>query len=272
MLVSSLVGLTVRGVYQEPPSVMAMYRGLDAVNLAVAVPALLGSLWLAGRGSLRGWILWTGTLAYTLYTYTLYVFGLGFTTTFLLHVAVLAMAVYALVLAVGSVDHQELARRFRHRIPARGAAIILGLLGLGLGGIWTYHASRFALTGTVPPDGLVVQPAAGLHLSYAADLVLIVPAYLVAAVHLWRQRPWGYLLGGTLLASGTLQQVGYLAQLAAQARAGIPGATASDPDEPPILVAYLVALTLLLAGSLAGDATRSGEGPATHGMRPRPAT
>ncbi|MBG6226282.1 disulfide bond formation protein DsbB [Arthrobacter sp. CAN_A2] len=272
VLASSLMGLTVRGVYQEAPSVVAMYRGLDAVNLAVAVPGLLGSLWLARRGSLRGWILWTGTLAYTLYTFTLYVFGLGFSTAFLLHVAILALAVYALALALAGRDREGFARRFRHRLPARAAASILGLLGLGLGGIWTYYASRFALTGTVPPDGLIVQPVAGLHLSYAADLVLIVPAYLLAAVQLWRQSPWGYLLGGTLLASGALQQLGYMAQLAFQARAGIPGATAADPNEPPIVVAYLVALALLLTGFRTRKATRPGERTAAYGLPTGPAT
>ncbi|WP_043443235.1 hypothetical protein [Arthrobacter sp. L77] len=272
MVASSLLGLTVRGLYQEPPSVVAMVRGLDAVNLAVAVPALAGSLWLAGRGSLRGRILWTGTLAYTLYTYVLFVFGLGFTATFLLHVAVLAMAIYALALALGSADREAFARRFRHRARARAAAIVLGLLGLGLGGIWTYYASRFALAGALPPEGLIVQPVSGLHLSYAADLVLIVPAYLLAAVQLWRQQPWGYLLGGTLLVSGTLQQVGYMAQLAFQSRARISGATATDPDEPPIVVAYLVALVLLLAGSRTPAAVGPGDRTAPGRLRPRPAT
>ncbi|WP_247827909.1 hypothetical protein [Arthrobacter antioxidans] len=272
MVASSLLGLTVRGLYQEPPSVVAMVRGLDAVNLAVAVPALAGSLWLAGRGSLRGRVLWTGTLAYTLYTYALFVFGLGFTATFLLHVAVLAMAIYALVLALGGADREGFARRFRHRVPVRAAAVVLGLLGLGLGGIWTYYASRFALTGAVPPAGLIVQPVSGLHLSYAADLVLMVPAYLLAAVQLWRQQPWGYLLGGTLLVSGTLQQVGYMAQLAFQSRAGIQGATAADPGEPPILAAYVVALVLLLAGSRAPAAIGSGDRTAPSRRRPRPAT
>jgi hypothetical protein len=54
-------------------------------------------------------------------------------------------------------------------------------------------------------ESLLARTADALHLSYAADLVMFGPAYL---------------LGESLLVSGRLQQAGYLAELAAQSRAG----------------------------------------------------
>lgn len=59
----------------------------DGFNLVVGLPILLGSLWLARRGSLIGLLLWPGALFYVLYTYALYVVGAPFSALFLPYVA-----------------------------------------------------------------------------------------------------------------------------------------------------------------------------------------
>ncbi|QCU78608.1 hypothetical protein E7744_10920 [Citricoccus sp. SGAir0253] len=247
---SSAAGLLLPDLYGNPASRAAMFRGLDLVTLAVAGPGLLGGWWLAERGSLRGRLLWSGTLAYILYTSVLSVFGLGSTATFLLHVAALVLSAAALVLVLRTADPDQVAARSVGRLPARIAAAVLGLLGGGLGGTWTFFAVREALTGAPPEESLLVQTPEGIQLAYAADLVLVVPSYLVAAVLLWRGLSWGHLLGGTLLVSGLLQQLGYLAELAGQARAGIPGAAGTDPQEPAVVAAYVIgAAALLVSGT-----------------------
>src|SRR3712207_9277727 len=80
------------------------------------------------------------------------------------------------------------------------------------------------------------------------DLTTLVPAYAAAAVLLWRRHPWGHVLGAVLLTSSAVVQANYLIALRAQAAAGIPGATAFDPQEPPIAAAIVGAAAALLAG------------------------
>lgn len=46
--------------------------GQDAFNLVVGVPLLLGSMWLARRGSLAGLLLWPGVLFFALYNDVIY--------------------------------------------------------------------------------------------------------------------------------------------------------------------------------------------------------
>jgi hypothetical protein len=75
-----------------------------------------------------------------------------------------------------------------------------------------------------------------------------VPAWAAAAVLLWRRRPWGAVLGAVLLTSSAVVQANYLIALRAQAAAGIPGATAFDPQEPPIAAAIVGAAVVLLRG------------------------
>src|SRR5664280_1887235 len=44
----------------------------DLFNLVVGLPILVGTLWLARRGSLIGLLLWPGALFYLAYTYVHY--------------------------------------------------------------------------------------------------------------------------------------------------------------------------------------------------------
>jgi hypothetical protein len=248
-----------------------MLRGFDLVTLAVAVPALLLGAWLAGRGSRVGQLVWLGVLAYLVYTYAFYLFGAAFNSLLLVHVAVFALSLIALVRALVAVDAGELARGFRSRTPARIIAGLLLFLAVPIGAVWVAYAVRFAITGELPPPTLVVQPPESLHLTYVLDLALIVPGYGIAAALLWRRAAWGYVSAAVALVSGVVNQLAYLSVLASQARDGIPGATAFDPLELPILAVYLLAAALLLGNLRPVREQGSGTGPAVTGRAGRPA-
>jgi hypothetical protein len=128
-------------------------------------------------------------------------------------------------------------------------AVVLGLLAVGLGGMWVYSSVRFMVTGEVPVGSALVEPDSLVHLGIALDLALLVPAYALAAVLLWRGSAAGFVLASVVLVAGTLHQVSYLMALPFQAAADIPGAVAFDPLEPVIAVLYAVAAAALLAGA-----------------------
>ncbi|HET8600550.1 MAG TPA: hypothetical protein VFL99_09500 [Segeticoccus sp.] len=242
---TSLWGLLRADLYPEPESVAAMFRGLDAVSLAVAAPTLLGAVWRSGHGSARAQLVWLAVLAYVTYTYLLYAFGLGWTTALPLHVTLVVLASVALMARLRRLDRDELARTLSGVARQRAAGVLLAVLGVGLGAMWAFYLGRYALTGQALPEAQLVQTSYGALLSAAADLVLLVPAYLVAALLLWRRSSWGHPVGAALLAAGLLQQVGYQAELFAQSASGIPGARAFDPAEPVIAALYVVGVALL---------------------------
>lgn len=262
LAVSSLAGLIVDGLYRDPDAVVAMLRGYDLAALVAAVPLLLVTLAPALRGSVRARLVAAGTLAFVLYDYAYYVFGTGFNDLFLLHVATFSTSLFALILTLTSIDVVGIAGRFRTRTPVRTVAVILGLLAASLAGLWISGALGFALNGTVPDDGnALVYPIELTHLGYVMDLALLVPTYALAAVLLWRRRPWGYLLGSMMLVAGALTQLTYVAALVFQSRADIAGAVAFDPFAPVILAAYLVGAGLLLADLRDGRGAASDVGP-----------
>ncbi len=104
---------------------------------------------------------------------------------------------------------------------------------------------RFAITGEQPGESELVLPPAAVHLGFALDLVLLVPANLIAAALLWRRHPWGYALATGLLTFGTVFQLNYVVALWFQDRAGVPGAVGWDPAEPFIIgILALAALAM----------------------------
>jgi hypothetical protein len=60
LLVSSVARLLYgsRDLYDSYPAALAGLVGQDGITLVVGIPLLLGSTWLARRGSIRGLLLW----------------------------------------------------------------------------------------------------------------------------------------------------------------------------------------------------------------------
>jgi hypothetical protein len=246
MLVASVAGLIVDGLYRDPPSTASMLRGFDLVTLVVVVPALAGALLGVRRRSPLAELVWVGLLAAVVYTYALYVFGTAFNDLFVVYIAVFSGAMFGLVLALASLDVPAVIDRLRRRAPARLISAFLALLALGLGGMWIYASLWFAGTGQLPAGSALVETDQVVHLGIALDLALLVPAYAAGCVLLWRQAAWGYVIAALVLVSGVVHQVGYLVALPFQASAGVPGAVAIDAAEPVIAVLFLTGTVLLL--------------------------
>jgi hypothetical protein len=245
-LLASLAGLLTDGVYGEPESTAEMLRGYDLVTLVLVVPALVLSQLQARRGSDRAQLIWVGMLAYLGYTYAYYLLGTPFNDLFLLHAAVFSGSLFALVLTVGALDVPGIAAQFSPRTPRRIVGAVLALLAVALGGIWIYASARFIAAGELPVGSALVESDVVVQLGLALDLTLLVPAYAVAAVLLWRRIATGYVLATVLLIAGTLHQVSYMVALFFQSTAGVPGAVAFDPFEPVIAALYLTATVAML--------------------------
>ncbi|MBD0292630.1 MAG: hypothetical protein ICV70_03520 [Jiangellaceae bacterium] len=245
-LAASLAGLLIDGIYTGAAATAEMFRGYDLVTAVVVVPSLAVASRLARRGSIRAQLVTTSLLAYLVYTYGYYLFGTGFNDLFLVHTAVFAIGVIALVLTVTDIDVVHVADHFDPRTGVRITAGILGALAVGLGGMWVYFAVDNAITGDVPGGSQLVETDTIVRLGMALDLALLVPLYVVAAVLLWRRAAWGYVLAAVALFAGLLHQLSYVVAMPFQVAADIPGAVSYDPGEPVIVLLYVVATALLL--------------------------
>lgn len=246
MVTASLMGLLVDGLYGQPASTASMLRGYDVVTLFAAAPLLVVSAVGVLRGSRKALLVWLGVLAYNVYNYAIYLFATEFNDAFLLHVVTFTCSAVALGLGLATMDVERMRSSYRPRTPVRVVSVVLGLLGVGLGAMWVVVSLQNAFTGDIPVGSSLVETPRLVHLGIVLDLTLLVPAYVVAAVLLWRREAWGYVMAGVLLVSGLLHQIGYLVAMPMQVSADIPGATSFDPLEPVIAALFLVGAVLMV--------------------------
>ena len=86
------------GLYRNDTTLTAIgFKASDALTLILAIPALAFSLSRYHRGSLRGGLLLTGTLAYLLYVYGSMAFGAAYNNLFLVYLALLSASLFGLI-------------------------------------------------------------------------------------------------------------------------------------------------------------------------------
>jgi len=194
------------GVLRGPAVMNGSARGTALVVLVLAVPVLLIAMWSAASGSIRALIVWLGAIAYLAYNAVMFLFATPFNQLFLLYVAMFSLCFWSATSILHQVDVDALRARFSPRLPVRGLAayalVIVVLNALA----WLRNVVPGVLSNTPPAwldgTGLGTNPV------YVLDLAFWLPLMAVAAVWLWRRRPWGYLVVGSILTMWVIESVG----------------------------------------------------------------
>ena len=184
-----------QGVYKHDNIFSAgAIQGADAVALFVGLPLLAIASRLYKRGSLRGGFLLTSVLAYYFY----YAASLGlivsYNNLYLVYLALFSTSFFAFALALSAIDLTSLPARFSARLPRRGLAIFMFIVGIGVAFIWLSDVINALVTNGVPE-------ALGSHtalVTYTLDVGIIAPTCLLAGILILRRAPLGYLLTGLL--------------------------------------------------------------------------
>ena len=112
MAVTSAIGLLNDDLYRDGAWAREALRGGDLTTLVLVAPILAIAVVLVRRGSRRAVAVWLGALAYGVYNYAYYAFGAAFNDVFVLHIALLALSIWATVLAAASIDVGAVAGSF----------------------------------------------------------------------------------------------------------------------------------------------------------------
>jgi hypothetical protein len=244
MVVASAAGLFVDELYRDGPWAREALRGGDLTTIAVAAPVLIASMLLARRGSRAAQAVWLGALAYSLYNYAYYVFGAAFNDIFVLHIALFSLSIAALVLAVANIDVGEIAVRFHGVRVARVIGGFLAVVGSVLGGLWLFLAIRFAVTGEL----IAGLPRDGVHLVFAIDTSLLVPALVISGILLWRRTSRGFVFGTAMAVMGAIYQANLLVAGVFQANSHVSGVKAFPLEGIVLASGFTLATLALLLG------------------------
>jgi hypothetical protein len=245
------------GLLHGPEAMQGSARGTALVLLVVAVPVLLGSWWKAGRGSGAALLAALGALLYVLYNAVLFLFLTPFNAAFLVYVALLGSALWA-------VGHLVVARELRvagegvaERAPVRGVAAYVWVVAALNALAW--------LARVVPSMGEYPTPmleGTGVQTNaiFVQDLGVWLPLAAVSALWLWRREARGGVVVTALLGLWVIESL----SIAVDQWFGATADPASDVVSTSLVVPFLVLAAVglvpwwLLARRASPLLTRSG--------------
>jgi hypothetical protein len=184
-------------LYRDNPSLQAQAIGQDFVSLAVALPTLIISAFLASRGSPHARLVWLGALAYLVYTYASFAFDIRFNSLFLVYVALLGCSLYALIGGPMTADIAGIRAYFAEKTPIKAVSIYLAVIAVIFYFMWLSEIVPALIAGTIPQN--IQDSGTPSSAVYVLDMAWILPAFGITAVSLWRKQNIGYTLTGALL-------------------------------------------------------------------------
>ncbi len=206
------------GLYQyETVSIAAQAIAQDVVTLLVGIPLLVLSVIWFRKGSLRGKLLLSGTLAYFLYTYASFAFGAAYNILFLVYVSLFSLSLFAFIFVLRKIDIPTLPEHFSTGLPRRTMAIFLFIVGGFLLLAWLGRIVP-ALRANQPPPGLESYTTLIIQ---ALDLGLVMPLAFLSGILLWKKNAWGYLLAAVILIKGVTLAIAVSAMAVNMILAGV---------------------------------------------------
>jgi hypothetical protein len=198
-----------------PSDLLGSFVPTDIATLAISLPVLLGSLWLAQRRKLIGLLCWPGALFSILFTFIPYLIAVPFNLLWVAYLLIVSLSASTMIALVASFDGDAVRTQLEGVVLAKTSGGIL--TGLGILIIVRLAALLVvALTNPTGPIAIIDQAV------WVADAV-ISPALLVTGIQLWQRKPYGYTTGGSLLLAYGALSLGLIPYLLIQPQLDIAG-------------------------------------------------
>ncbi len=220
--IATLSGLFWKGLYKhETISMAAQAMGQDLITLIIGIPVLMGSLYLIQKNSLKGHLIWMGTLFYFLYSYASMSFLASYNQLFLVYVALFSLSLYTFIYGLLSLNVKTIKEKVTPGKTSKIAGTFLIFSGAMVALMWVKMIADSLLTGVAPAalEGyttLVIQ---------ALDIGVIFPATLIAGILIIKGKSWGYALVSILLIKASLMGTAILSMIFFMAQNGVSPAT-----------------------------------------------
>ncbi|SFC08860.1 hypothetical protein SAMN05444422_104201 [Halobiforma haloterrestris] len=215
--IATVVGLTVPGLYRDAPVLLPQLYGQDLLTLVVALPVGTVALYVAARGSLRGYVVWLGVDGYLLYTYASYAFMTAFNELYLVYTTLLWLTLYTFVGGLVRLDVTRV-KRTAEGLSVRPYVAFQALLAVLVAFLWLAEIVPAIVSGTVPAT--VADAELTTSVIYSLDLGIVLPGFVLSAYWLRQRRAWGYAFTAVLLVKAATLGLAVLAMAVFQLRDG----------------------------------------------------
>ncbi len=196
--VASFFGVFVSGTYSKETLYWAAQAiGQDAVNLFLVVPLLVILSVLVYKKNTIAALLWTGAMAYLVYSYAISCFATHFSGLFLVYCLIFGLSFYALLYFLYAFIDSPIATWFEAKVPVKAAGAFLLIIAIIFYVIWLSAVVPAVVTNSTPQDitaaGLLTNPV------YVLDLSIFLPGIILTALLALRKKELGLLLVPVLI-------------------------------------------------------------------------
>jgi len=194
----SYAGIFVESTYARENALYAAQGiGQDIVNLFIGVPILLIAAFFAWRKSKLGLLIWSGTIFYLAYSYTIYSFGLHFNNLFLAYCTILGLSFYSLIYFVIISLKEDISEWFETKVSTKSTGIFLIVIAILFYLIWFSEIIPAILTNVTPKSiiesGLLINPV------HVLDIAICLPALIITGIALIKKKNIGFFLAPTMM-------------------------------------------------------------------------
>ncbi|MGQ9629150.1 MAG: hypothetical protein ACUVXI_02400, partial [bacterium] len=194
----SCAGIFIQNTYsKETISYAIQGIGQDIVNLFIIVPLLIISAVLAYRNNKTGLFLWSGSLFYLAYSYTLYAFALHFNNLFILYCLILGLSVYSFLYFLLISVKNNIKEWFIEKYLRKTTSIFLFIIAGAFYCLWLSEIIPAIIKQQVPSsvieNGLLTNPV------HVLDLAICLPALILTGIFLLKNKQIGLLLAPAML-------------------------------------------------------------------------
>jgi len=232
-----------KGIYHNMSSDVAVQGiGQDYVTLFIGIPALIISLLISIKGSIKGKYILSGVLFYLFINYLFYTIMAMYNELFLIYVSLMGLTFFALATVLFSFDIPKLPDKFKHKVPNKLTGIFLIINTLMIAMLWFQVVIPPLVDGTIIPEQ--VQHYTTLIVQ-GMDLGLLLPLAFVSGIFFIKKKTIGYLMGPVYIVFLSFQMTALLGKIIAMSLVGVSAGPALIVI-PSLLLISIVSATLTI--------------------------
>lgn len=192
-LLSTVLGLSLKDVYNDSPAFVTIWKSNDLITLIVALPLLIGSMiYYYKKASLKALLVWYSMIWYLAYNYAYYVYGAAFNDLYLLHLFIYTIALGVIVFGLVNFPIEQLKEAIK---PSFKKKIVIGemiFVSLGLTAIYVMQSLLYVFNDTLP--AIITMSGHVTSVVFTIDMSMVVLVFVVGIVLLIKNNPWGMIL------------------------------------------------------------------------------
>lgn len=204
----SLTGILIPEKIYPEPEVVISFVPMDIVNLAMALPLMLFSIYLVHKKKLIGLLSLPGILFYLVYVYMGYLIGLEMNMLFIPYLVMVILSIAVTVLLLLQLNGHQVRSKLHSKVPIRTSGWMIVVIAVAIL-VYQFWSIFNSISYQLPVDRITLA-------QWIDDLAIGTPVLFLTGIHMIRRSPFGYVSGTGVLLLLSMLFIGLIPVLIAE--------------------------------------------------------